>query len=527
MLGRILVVLLFFTTHTFAKICLSLNPRPSEVYQFYGDVEVESFDGTMIAANLITPMKIEGNLPTIIFVNSWSMEEHQYMKQAIRFAKKGYQVLSYSTRGWGCSEGYVDVIGPKDIKDLHRIVDWLYENTNIDKTKLGITGLSYGGGMTLMALAKEPRIKVGFAMSAWGDLYEAMYHQESHRSFWSSMLMTTGFMLGRIGEDLKRKYRDLRADRNQLEVRNWADERSPLHHIKEINKRKVPIYISNNLGDNLFQPNNVIRLFKQLEGPKILDLNQGTHATGEIMGLFTVSNYTFNKLHTWFDYWLKGQKSDSTLKFNQINYQVDLKHDRDSVSLESMLQQKSKKFFLHPRDRREGSLKDDIYGHGYVVNKIRSNSDTFASTGIPFLSALIDGHFKIPVYTFLPFINSAYGMKFVTKKLDGKIRIRGIPKLKLNLNSDGKAFQIVAYLYDVNSLGAGKLITHGVFSGKSIDGEVDMEIVATAYDIPKGNRLALVIDTKDILYASKSSGPFELGFRFGRDLESQLEIPIN
>jgi hypothetical protein len=62
----------------------------------------------------------------------------------------------------------------------------------------------------------------------------------------------------------------------------------------------------------------------------------------------------------------------------------------------------------------------------------------------------------------------------------------------------------VAYLYDVNALGIGKLITHAPYTftdrtpGTSFG--VDLELFSTAYDVPAGHRLALVIDTVDPLY---------------------------
>lgn len=515
------------TTNVFANICLNINLPENDIYNFRDEIKIKSFDGINIAANLFTPKYLNTKLPTVIFVNSWTLEEHEYTKQAIEFVKKGYQVLSYSTRGWGCSDGYVDVIGPKDIEDLKSVVDWLYDNTNIDKERLGIAGISYGGGMTLMALAKEPRIKTGFAMSAWASLYEAMYHQETPRLFWSSVLMATGFLLGRIDDTLKENFKKLLKSDDKAEIKKWADERSAMSFIDEINKRNVPVYISNNFGDNLFQPNNVIRFYNKLTTPKILDLNQGTHATGELTGLFTVSNYTFKRLHAWFDYWLKNKTQKSSLVLNRINVETDLKHERDIMNSDiSPDHKKNKKFYLWPRNKSNDGLVLEKYIEKEKVDTIYSGRDTFASTGIPLLSALVDGHFRIPVYSYMPLINPDYGVKFITEELKDDLKIRGIPELTVNIDSHEMPFQIVTYLYDINKFGAAKLITHGVLSGEKINGLKSMEIVATAYNVPKGHKLALVIDTKDLLYAPKSRDDFKLDFIFKAKSPSVLEVPI-
>ena len=203
----ILVLSFFFVNNSFSKVCFSLKPIDETDFNFNDDIEIESFDGVKLAANIFTPKNKPAPYPTIIFVNSWTLDEHQYIKQAKQLVKKGYQVFSYSTRGWGCSGGYINVIGPKDVKDLGIIVDWLEDNTKVDSKNIGMAGISYGGGMTLMGLAKESRIKTGFAMSAWGSLYEAMYHQETPRLFWSSALMGTGFLLGRVDDVLKEKFK--------------------------------------------------------------------------------------------------------------------------------------------------------------------------------------------------------------------------------------------------------------------------------------------------------------------------------
>ena len=388
---KLWIVLFLFCTNSFANICVEINLPENDKYEFDDGLRIESFDGVSIAANILTPKNTTGEYPTVIFVNSWMLEEHEYLRQAVELAKKGYQVLSYSTRGWGCSEGTVDVIGPKDVKDLSIIIDWLYENTNIDKDNVGIAGISYGGGMTLMALAKEPRIKTGFAMSAWASLYEAMFHQDTARIFWSSVLMSTGAILGRVDDVLKDKFKKLVLSRGKGEVMKWANERSPIEYIEEVNKRNTPVYISNNFGDNLFQPNNVMRYFDRLTSPKILDLNQGTHASGELTGLFTVSNYTFNKLHDWFDYWLMDKKKESTLIFNRVNIQTDIEHRRESIDVKDIIKTKSEIFHLNPVKIFNGEMtKAKREFLKPIKSKISSGLDTFASTGIPLISAIIE-----------------------------------------------------------------------------------------------------------------------------------------
>jgi predicted acyl esterase len=521
-------ILLLININSYANICIDVSLPENDDYKSRTNLKIESFDGTEISANLLIPKNGNEKHPTVIFVNSWMLEEHEYLFQAIELAKRGFQVLSYSTRGWGCSGGMVNVIGSKDIKDLHKIIDWLESNTQVDVKNIGMAGISYGGGMTLMALAKEPRIKTGFAMSAWGSLNDALYGNGTPRKFWGSLLVYGGFLLGNLDPEVKRMFDDLMNYRNTEKVMAWAKTRSPLTYIEEVNKRNAPVYISNNFGDNLFQPNNVLNYFSKLKVPKILELNQGTHATGEVTGLFTLSNHTFKKLHHWFDYWLRDIRNEQEIKLNTINIQTDVKHKRETISSVMKKNISLLKLNLQPSGLNNGVLKTPPYMGRKTIESFRTYYDTDASTGIPLLSALVDGNFKFPVQVFLPDTAILYGSKFVTPFFKEKLKIRGIPSLSISLSKKTKKIHLNAYLYDVNLFGVAKLITHGTFT--SIDklnlSRAKFDMVATAYDIPLGNRLALVIDGQDPLYQKPEELDSVVVFEFGKDRVSSLHIPF-
>ncbi|MFD7418523.1 CocE/NonD family hydrolase C-terminal non-catalytic domain-containing protein, partial [Kitasatospora purpeofusca] len=82
-------------------------------------------------------------------------------------------------------------------------------------------------------------------------------------------------------------------------------------------------------------------------------------------------------------------------------------------------------------------------------------------------------------------------------------RIRGTSALHTTVTATKSSGTLVAYLYDVGPLGIGKLVSnapytfHGQTPGRPFP--VDLELYSTAYDVPAGHRLALVIDTVDPL----------------------------
>jgi len=51
-------------------------------------------------------------------------------------------------------------------------------------------------------------------------------------------------------------------------------------------------------------------------------------------------------------------------------------------------------------------------------------------------------------------------------------------------------------------------------------------MVATAYDVPRGHKLAIVFDTFDVLYAVPTILPYSISFEFRDGLDSTLNLPL-
>jgi len=119
---------------------------------------------------------------------SKSIDEHNY-DYARQFALRGYVVIAPDLRSFGewldetpeyldpCNFNFVmgALLGHNllalDIWDLQRAIDYLQQHPLVDPERIGMTGLSQGGTMTLFTTAYEPRIKVavcsGYFNSFW------------------------------------------------------------------------------------------------------------------------------------------------------------------------------------------------------------------------------------------------------------------------------------------------------------------------------------------------------------------------
>lgn len=519
--------ILCLNSNLWANICLDFKVPDSEFYDFVRIDDIKTIDQIKLSANVLIPKNLNTKAPAIIFGNSWLLDEHEYLLQARQFAKEGYIVLSYSLRGWGCSEGIIDVIGPNDVSDFKSVLSWLIENTNVDEENIGVIGISYGGGLALMMAAKDVRIKTAVAMSAWGSLEEAIYANEVPRNFWGKFLIYTGKLIGNASKEIDHLFKSLISGKDINEVQKWAAQRSPVNFISEVNKRKIPIMIANNFGDNLFQVNNVLDYFNKLKGPKKLVLSQGTHASAELGGLFGIDNTPFNYARKWMNYWLKGIENEFVLGKNDIVLERDLSNEYEKTSSKKF----NKKFFkkyLRPEGLFFSGVLDDSAVEKAVIDSLHfGNRDSFATTGIPIVTAIADAHFKYPQFELIPGIVRAGGFIFKSETFEKDVKLRGNISAQLNISSTSDNIQLSVYVYDVGPMNIAKLITHGTFAKRNITPDVfykiQFDLVTTAYDLEEGHQLVFAIDAHDPLYSDLLSRFTTQKFRF--DSQAFIKFP--
>jgi predicted acyl esterase len=498
---------------------------------FDDEVTFSSPDGTEINGNIFIPVTGDPaeRFPAVIFVNSWALEEHEYTVQAIELAQEGYVVLSYSARGWGRSEGVVTVAGPEDMQDLSAGVDWLLAHAPVDAANIGISGISYGAGISLLGLAHEPRIKTAVAMSGWGSLARSIYGGESPSLAWGEILLGSGYLLGRMSPTIPDLFSDLLSNSNIPDALAWADERSPLSYVDDINARGAPVYISNNLSDELFTSNSSIDMFAQLTGPKRLDLNQGIHASAEAPGLAGLRNYTWDNVHDWLDYWLKGIDT-GIMDRPPLTMEVMSTHEHVGYEAWPSAGVATMSLYLGPRAYRlsgKGTL-ETVPNTWSYKETILSGVDSGVTTGVPVLSPLLRSHVDIPVTVWTPGVLRANAIVYETAPLASSLRLRGVPTLDIWVAPSRPQAQLVAYLYDEDATGTARLITYGVKSlhdatpGQEI--RVPIEIAATAYDVPAGHRIAIALDTYDPLYAVPTLSLYDVSVRYSGTKQSVLRL---
>ena len=130
-------------------------------------VHYASFDGKIISALLWMPYNLQrdGSAPAVLLPHGGPTGQtvDYFNRTAAALASRGYVCLAPNVRG---STGYgiefqkanYKDLGGGDLQDEVYGVTWLIETGYVDKQKVGITGGSYGGFMTLMAIGKTPDV---------------------------------------------------------------------------------------------------------------------------------------------------------------------------------------------------------------------------------------------------------------------------------------------------------------------------------------------------------------------------------
>lgn len=516
--------------------CL-LSVNFAQAVEFTTDLHITTKDGTKLAANLFYHAD-QQKRPAIIFINSWVLGEHEYFVKARDLAKSGYNVLSYAARGWGSSEGLVDVASPDDVQDLSAAVDYLIQSTNTDPQRIGAAGISYGAGISLLATAFEPRIRAVAAMSGWADLAASLYPGSTTNALWTKLLLYVGLPTGHLSDNVKNYVAQLNRYENIDEIMAWAKIRSASTYIDKTNQNQPAILILSSWNDSLFNPNATIQYFKNLNTPKKMILQEGVHGLTEGGSLIRLDiSQSWKHVSTWFDQYLKAQTPPEK-SVPQVEMQIRGSSRFEVVSgddLKRVVPDQTYGLGFPDRSANETLIPESKWPQDHknfpVFAKINIDRDSIASTGLAVIGAFLDSYLKIPVVINWYFLNTQNSFSFRTTRLENTLKLRGVSSVNIHVKSSSPQQTVVAYLYSINPFGFAQLITHGVatFGNTSVTDfeKVKVSFYATAYNIPAGNRVGLVIDTQDEIYAERQQGEGQMQLFFSESQPNVLNLKTN
>ncbi|MEJ8643808.1 CocE/NonD family hydrolase [Streptomyces sp. MS1.HAVA.3] len=461
--------------------------------------------------------------PVVVMPSPWtSLGWLTYAVQATRFAARGYNVLAYSARGFGGSEGQVDVAGPLDVADGSRALDHIIERSTGPVTRIGFLGDSYGSGIGQLVAAHDTRVDAVVALSTWGDLGEA-FHENSTRHVAAVRALLAAAAKARLSPQTQSVFDNVLAGRDLQGTLRWAETRSPFSHIKELNRRQVPVFFAHAWHETLFPANQTLKMFNELTGPKRLAVSIGDHSGPEMTGMLGLPNRIWSDAHRWFDHHLKGIDNgigDEGQVLGEVMWSRTLEPRPTWPSLTEQVHR------LHLAD--DGELGEEPQA-GWTAT-VLCGMDTPATVADKIVEsgyAEIAGRPKVyPTQD----IDRTVAAVWAADPAAETIRLRGIPRLRVTYRAANPGSTFVAYLLDVAPDDTAHLVTHAPYSDLDSPPDslisADIELQATAYDVPRGHRLMLVVDARDPFYGDANLPRATLAFTSPEATPSYLDLPL-
>src|SRR4051812_10165774 len=231
------------------------------------DATITSFDGTQIVLSFF-PSPQGGKAPTILEGHGWGGSRETNADAASdegtgnvgvgALRKAGFNVLTWDARGFGNSGGTVTVDSPDaEARDVQALLDWLAQQpeARLDKAgdpRVGMTGVSYAGGIELTTAGLDKRIDAIAPIIAWHSLLTSLYKEETVKGGWASALYALGFPTskGRLDPHVTSAF-TTGASSGTLspDDRAWFDSRGPADLVKQIT---VPTFLVEGTADTLF-----------------------------------------------------------------------------------------------------------------------------------------------------------------------------------------------------------------------------------------------------------------------------------
>ncbi|MEY9213432.1 CocE/NonD family hydrolase [Thermobifida halotolerans] len=496
-------------------------------------VRIQVDDGVELSALVITPTGTSGPHPLLVMPSAWATNKTLYVGAARRLAhESGYQVISYTSRGFNESGGEIEVAGPRDVADARAVIDWALATTEADPDRIGMAGISYGAGISLLTAAEDDRVRAVGAMSGWADLAASVYPNETFSTQAVELLLTSARLTGTPGDTLEAMEEGYR-DGDARPALDAAPVRSAATGVDDINANGTAIMIAHAWNDGIFPPSQMTDFYGALRTPKRLMLAPGDHATQEAFGAFGLPNETWESLGRWFDHHLRGidngidAEPPVQVRPNSGGGTWTGYPDWESVTASTTTYHLTRPAVTWTNWRSTGGLSTEVPGDWSY--RIRTAFGTTANSGALLLSGAVQQFADIPTGVSLPLVNRVYAGVWTGPVLPGGATVSGTPRVRLTLTPNRADASLFVYLYAVDSSGTGSLLTHkpytlrGAAPGEARTVEIALEPVV--WRVPAGHRLALVVDGQDLRYGSENRAGGTVTVSSSADAPSWLRVP--
>ncbi|MFF0554473.1 CocE/NonD family hydrolase [Streptomyces sp. NPDC004266] len=467
-----------------------------------------------------------GRRPAVLLGHGFGGSKEDVRAQAEGLARDGYAVLTWSARGFGASTGEIGLNDPRhEVEDVRKLIDWLAARPEVlldepGDPRVGVTGASYGGAISLLAAGHDPRVDAIAPQITYWNLADALFPNGVFKKLWAGIFFSTGespaagradrtagarpagrpgaaqaASCGRFTTELCSLYQRVAVSgKPDPAARALLEARSPSAVGSRI---KVPALLVQGRSDSLFtlaQSDAMARTLTANGAPVAVDWIAGGHDGGD-----RETERVERRITTWFDRWLKRDTSVDT----GPAFRVSRTGGVDSTDGQATLRAAT-------ADRYPGLTS------GTTDLALGGPPQTFANppgaappavSAVPGLGGGLSGLSSLGVGLSLDF--PGQHARFDAAPQTESLRITGTPTVRVKVTStaaDGSAV-LFAKVYDVGPDGRQQVLPAQLVTPVRVEGAkagkgVTLTLPAIDHEVEAGHRLRLVVAATDLGYAS-------------------------
>lgn len=475
-------------------------------------------DGVRIDTSYFTAGS--GRRPAVLIGHGFGGSKDDVRQEAEKLARDGYAVLTWSARGFGRSGGRIGLNDPvAEVADVSKLIDWLAARPEVrlDKAgdpRVGVTGASYGGAVSLLAAAHDPRVDAIAPSITYWNLADALFPNGVFKRLWAGIFVNSGGGCAHFEPELCAMYdRVAEAGRPDAAARALLEARSPSAVADRI---KVPTLITQGQTDSLFplgQADAMARAIRANGAPVDVDWIAGGHDGGDLE-----SDRVEARVGSWFDRYLKDDKSADTGPAFRVTRTGGIDSTDGAVQLKGASADaypglRSTEHAVPLGAGRERRFQNPAGASPPAISALPGLGGT---GGLSQLSSL-----GVGVSLDFP---GQYA-RFDSAPLGTGLRVTGSPTVKVHVTSSTDDAVLFGKVYDVGPGGAQPVLPSQLVAPLRVTGakagkDVTVVLPAIDHEVQKGHRLRLVLASTDLGYASPAAPA-----TYTVSLRSDLHVP--
>ncbi len=471
----------------------------------------------------------DGPHPAVLLTHGFGGSKDDLVEQARDLAGDGYLVLTYTARGFGSSGGRIHLADPDyEIADARALVDVLAERDDVvtdadGDPRVGLVGASYGGAVSLMTAATDPRVDTVVAAITWHDLAESFFPQSVRGSdapgpfkqLWASRFFLStaaqgvtqgavqgaggGPVCGRFAPEVCRLFLEAaETGEPSPALLDLLGEHSPAPLLDDLD---APTYLVQGMADTLFgvdQSEATAEALREQGTPVAVRWSDGGH--DDLGGSLEADTAT---IEPWLEHYLSGPGVEETtdLPLPAFSWALPRSRGQDASTVQSTDDPGSAAY--EPLDL-EGEAQPLANPPGGEPQSI---------TAVPSTGEAVD-EFSDVVSTYPLAALPGQSASFDTAELDEARTVVGSPRVRLTVTSTGRSSTLFLSLWQVAN-GVPELsrrlvapVTVATTPGEETT--VEVALPGGTWQVPAGARLRVLVTSTDQTYAAPRTARADL-----------------